>query len=32
MEEKPWFLDINPGIGLAAEVLVGPQPEEVSQS
>jgi len=25
-------LDMNPGIGLAAEVLAGPEPEEVSQS
>jgi hypothetical protein len=32
MKEEPWFLDMNPGIGLAAEVLVEPQPEEVSQS
>ena len=32
MEEEPWFLDMNHGIGLAAEVLAGPQPEEVSQS
>jgi hypothetical protein len=32
MEEEPWFLDMNPGIALAAEALAGPQPEEVSQS
>jgi len=32
MEEGPWFLDMNPGVGLASEVLAGPQPEEVSQS
>ena len=32
MEEEPWFLDMNPSIGLATEVLEGPQPEEVSQS
>jgi len=29
MEEEPLFLDMNPGIGVATEVLVVPQPEEV---
>ena len=32
MEEETWFLDMNPGIGLAAEVPVGPHPEEFSLS
>jgi hypothetical protein len=30
MKEDPLFLDMNPGIGLGAEPLVGPQREEVS--
>jgi len=32
MKQEPWFLDMNPFIGLAAEVLAGPQPEEVFES
>jgi hypothetical protein len=27
MEEEPWFLDMNPGIKLAGEVLAGRQSE-----
>ena len=32
MEKAPYFLEMNPGMGLAADVLEGPQPEEVSDS
>ena len=32
MKEKSWSLDMNPGIGLSAEVLAGPQAEELCQS
>ena len=32
MEEEPWFLDMNPGFGLAAEVRVVSQPEEICHS
>jgi len=32
MEENPCCLEMNPGIGITAEVLAGSQPEEVSLS